>query len=283
MRHISKIIPTLLIAGGSAMLMSTNFASTELITAGAAAPKTNSVDPAKTGAPGENNCTQCHSGSVQSGTGVNTLTFSGGSQYDLSTTYTFNLDITGASSKNGFQIVALDGSNQQAGTWTVTDATNTATQSLSGKSYLNHSGPGTAQSSWSFDWNSPASDLGDVTFYLATNITNSNNSNTGDVVYLSQLTIASNTSTGISYLGRLQESLQVIDLGHTLDLSLNLEEAGHVKVSAFDASGRQLLSEDHGTIGAGQHRFNTPVQVSGLVILNVFVDNHILYTKVIRP
>src|SRR3990167_6252255 len=40
----------------------------------------------KTGAPGENNCTQCHTGTAQSGVGVNTVVMTEGA--DVVTDYT---------------------------------------------------------------------------------------------------------------------------------------------------------------------------------------------------
>jgi hypothetical protein len=64
----------------------------------------------RTGAPGEANCTQCHSGTVQSGTGVNTVTIANGmtpiTNYTPGVTYNVAVSFATASTKNGFQIVA---------------------------------------------------------------------------------------------------------------------------------------------------------------------------------
>lgn len=243
------------------------------------APKANGVAPSKTGAPGENNCTQCHSGTVQSGNGVNNISFSGGTTYVPGSTYTMNVDITGASSKNGFQIVALDGNDNQAGSWSVTNASTTTTQSNMGRSYINHTGAGTSLNSWGFDWDAPSSDVGDVTFYLATNVTNSNNSSSGDMIYISQFTIQSETSNGISYLDRLNESFTVTKQDLEYTLNLDLENSANVTVNAFSLDGKHLYSRNHGRLNAGLQNLTANFNYNGLIIWNVFVDNNIVYKK----
>ena len=245
-------------------------------------PSAGNVLPAKTGAPGENNCTQCHSGTVQSGSGVNDLTYSGGSSYSPSNTYTLDLSLTGGSNKNGFQIVALDGSNQMAGSWSVTDAANTTTQTSGGKSYLNHTGSGTGLTSWSFDWVAPSSDIGDITFYLATNITNNDFSTGGDDIYLSQLTISSGTSTGISYYNRLDNGLEIINQQDQVDFYLPLEAMANVKLKGFTTNGKLIESINFGKLPAGRQMITSEVNYDGVVIYNIFVNNNILYKKVFR-
>ena len=60
----------------------------------------------KTGAPGEGNCTMCHSGSVNDGNATSSVLFSGANnEYELGVTYDLTLSISNGSSKNGFQIV----------------------------------------------------------------------------------------------------------------------------------------------------------------------------------
>ena len=58
--------------------------------------------PGTTGAPGEDNCTKCHSGTVNSGTGSVSVDFnSGGTSYEINKTYTINIDIGESSATNG--------------------------------------------------------------------------------------------------------------------------------------------------------------------------------------
>ncbi|WP_430406255.1 choice-of-anchor V domain-containing protein [Fluviicola sp.] len=144
----------------------------------------------KTGAPGDATCTQCHSGSVQSGSGFNLVTLtSGGSpvtEYLPSTTYQVTVTMSTNNVKNGFEIVPLNPNNTMAGTLAITDATHTKTITSLGKTRVTHKLAGTSLTSWSFNWTSPATNVGTVTFYLATNETNSNAGSTGDVIRTSQ-------------------------------------------------------------------------------------------------
>ena len=130
----------------------------------------------KTGAPGDGTCTDCHSGTVQNGAAMNTVTFADLSgqvtSYTPGQTYAVNVTMASNSTKNGFEIVALTPSNTQAGTVAAVDAINTKTVSSGGKTRITHKTAGSAFTSWSFSWTAPATNVGNVTFYLATNETN---------------------------------------------------------------------------------------------------------------
>ena len=146
----------------------------------------------RTGAPSELNCTVCHNGTVNSGSG--TLTITG-----LPTTYAPNQEIAvtitmkqSNRAKYGFQATAIDDTGKAAGDLVVTDAARTIKQTgIVGpnlRQYMNHSGPGTApngtdQGSWTFTWKAPAQSVGRVTFYVAGNAANGNGANSGDFIY----------------------------------------------------------------------------------------------------
>lgn len=150
--------------------------------------------PGMTGAPGESNCTQCHSGAVQNGTTENVLVISQGgnpvNSYTPGQQYNVNLSMASNPVKRGFQATALNSSNLMAGSFTGVSS-NT---SINGgaKKYANHtSSSNTAANaaSWNWTWTAPAAGTGNVTFYVATNKTNNNNNDNGDMIYLSQHTI----------------------------------------------------------------------------------------------
>ena len=68
----------------------------------------------KTGAPGENNCTQCHAGVINSNGG--SVTISGVSEYQPGQTYNLSVTVTDASSSLfGFSAVALQASGDNGG------------------------------------------------------------------------------------------------------------------------------------------------------------------------
>src|SRR5688572_25509283 len=80
------------------------------------------------GAPGEMNCTMCHTGNPNTGGGSINLV-NPPATYTPGTTYTMQVNVTDPSkTRFGFQLVALRSGNQQAGTITLVSSTNTSLQ-----------------------------------------------------------------------------------------------------------------------------------------------------------
>ena len=94
----------------------------------------------KTGAPGEQNCTACHSGTAQDGANENLLTILNGTtpvtQYTPGQQYTVTLSMASNPTKKGFQATALTSSNVMAGAFTGQSG-NTSISGTS-KKYANH-------------------------------------------------------------------------------------------------------------------------------------------------
>lgn len=149
----------------------------------------------KTGAPGEQNCTSCHSGSAQNGATENQLLVNndiglGITQYTPGATYTVNLSMASNPAKKGFQVTALNAANTMAGMFTAGANTQIKTTTISGgqRKYATHksSSNTSATQTWNWTWVAPTTNEGNVTFYVATNKANNNNNDNGDVIYLSQ-------------------------------------------------------------------------------------------------
>ena len=152
------------------------------------------------GAPGEVSCTGCHSGSANSGPGnINYLIGNGTSTYSPNELFAivFSMDEEDVN-QFGFQTVALKTSNNSnAGTFSLTDEENTRLMSGMGRTYVGHTvcgadvdPPGSIQ--WSFDWQAPGSDVGDINFYLSSLATNHNHSTSGDHTYTEVITLSYN-------------------------------------------------------------------------------------------
>ena len=166
----------------------------------------NSSNPpnGKTGAPGENTCAQCHSGGSYNAavgvTGIPSLVVPG-TTYNVSITNSY----TGLNdpSRSGFQIVALNASNQEAGT--VSNIGSSATTVVfGGKTYVEHAPSlnfGVSNSvSWTFDWTAPSGVNGEViTFYYAAVFGNGSGTG-GDTVESGTyaVTIDNNSGTNLS-------------------------------------------------------------------------------------
>jgi hypothetical protein len=145
----------------------------------------------KTGAPGEGICTDCHN-SFPLNSGDGSLGLSGlPDYYQPSTTYTLTVNLQDPGQVRwGFELSAKDENNQQAGTFTVTDAVNTQSSSSGGITYIKHTSTGTFNGfpdgpvSWTFDWTSPSGKYpGRIFFYVAGNAANGADGNQGDYIY----------------------------------------------------------------------------------------------------
>src|SRR5215208_2123465 len=144
-----------------------------------------------THAPGELDCSDCHTTPAQSG-GTLTLRvpdrYTPGQTYDITVTHA-STDATRV--RWGFQMTALDSADQKAGAFAPADD---RTRVVNGegpfpaREYVEHTAAGTfpGQSNgaaWAFKWAAPAEDVGPVTFYLAGNQANGDGNSSGDNIY----------------------------------------------------------------------------------------------------
>lgn len=241
----------------------------------------------RTGAPGELNCTACHSGTVQSGAGINTVTIADGNgavtEYIPGTTYTVTIDMGVSNPKNGFQIISLNSSNAQAGTNTIISGS--GTQQLngsSGKKYITHTSSGNSLSTWSYEWTAPATNVGDITFYLATNQSNSNSNNTGDLIRVSNFTIGSTVSVDEEASSAVDVSLGFNALAHSLNIQMQSAVTGKASMNIVDMSGKSVQFEELGEVSNGKNGFsvllNHKIQ-AGTYIAHISVNNHFVTKK----
>jgi hypothetical protein len=147
----------------------------------------NSSNPpdGNTGAPFDNLCSQCHSGgSFEGNVDIDGLPNS----ILPNTTYPITITITatsGSPSIGGFQLVAVNASNQNSGNLENTSG-ETGTTFFNTREYIDQRG-GKAFSggsvSWNFNWTSPNGPNGSViTMYFASNLANGNGNTSGDKI-----------------------------------------------------------------------------------------------------
>ncbi len=145
------------------------------------------------GAPGDGVCSNCHFGGQGggaislTGTGL-TLGFIPGQTYDMQ----LRIEDTDAAI-GGFQMVALDASQQSVGTFIPTSGMQTVT--LNGKTYLEHNNPNIFDGSvpntslWNFQWKAPTTATSGITFYVAGVAADWLGTFAGDDVYMSSLSL----------------------------------------------------------------------------------------------
>lgn len=164
--------------------------------------------PARSGAPGETNCTACHGEfPVNSGTGNVTVTglpanYLPNQQVPLTVTVSQTDGVT-----YGFQMTAIDSEGKRAGTYILPVVDPQPLKVINGmvggnqRSYVEHTVDGITPTqfgskTWNFTWTAPAQRVGKVSFYVAGNAANSDGGPGGDYIYTASRGTLS--GTGIS-------------------------------------------------------------------------------------
>ena len=237
------------------------------------------------GAPGENNCTTCHSGSTQDGSSVNTMVFASGTtpvtSYDPGQTYNVALTMTPNPSKKGFQAVAMNSSDQVVGTFGVvtlggaTVAGNRATHTSSSNT---NATPG-----WAWSWTAPSTDQGDVTFYVASMSANGTGGTGGDVVYLSQHVFGSSLGVNEVKADKYNFSAGYSSNDNAVVMDFNSLVAGSMYFNLVDLNGRSVFTYDMGNaqIGKNKEKIALPSDLkNGIYVVNMFVNNNAMSQKI---
>ena len=234
----------------------------------------------RTGAPGEQTCTACHSGTAQDGSNVNLITLLQGAtpvnSYVPGSTYTVALSMSTAATKKGFQATVLDETGNMAGNFTA--GLNTQVNGTTRK-YANHTSTSNTSSTslWGWTWVAPASNVGDVTFYVATNEANNNGNNNGDVIYLSQHIFSSQSGAGIEE-DELDNNFTAgySSSKNSVVISCNTLVSGVMSMNLFDMNGKLIYSQNLGQSIPGQVKENVQLPTaieSGMYVVNFFIDN----------
>lgn len=243
----------------------------------------------RTGAPGEQTCTACHSGTVQNGSAIQTLELRDPSgnvvtSYLPGVTYDVNFKVNNAAPKKGFQLVALAvNGNTQAGSMVATS--NTSVLSSGSKKYVNHKSSSTnTTTGWDFKWTAPATNVGDVKFYVASNVTNSNNNDSGDQIYTSQHTITYNAAASVEEVESVNQfNAFFAATTNTLNLTFNSKIVGEGHLNVVDMSGKSVYNTKIGAVKSGNNtqKVLIPSEIqSGIYLVHLFVNNESAVVKI---
>ena len=202
--------------------------------------------------------------------------------YNPGETYTVSVGMLTTNAKNGFEIVALTPSNTAAGSVAVINATTTKTVTFGGKTRITQKSGGTSLNNWSFHWTAPATNVGNVTFYLGTNVTNSNGSDSGDIIRNSQHVFGStagieeNTAKVAINLGYAQATNSL-----TIDLTSQLN--GEAAINLVDLSGKSVQFEQLGNVATGNNLLQVKLNKQlpkGIYVAHINVNNNFVSKKI---
>ena len=232
-----------------------------------------------TGAPGESTCATCHGASLKVGGSESTMTFKDSANVvisDYKPNHTYNLTFAySISGKKGFQVVALDAQNKQAGT--LTAGTNTIVTTQSSKQYLNHKSA--TSSSWTFKWKAPATDVGDVTFYVAAGNLSS--------IYKSSYKLAAFVESKTTAIKVNENNFEFtafyVAASQNLFLKYDANLKGDAFVNVLDMNGRSVAYKKVGPVnGTSTKEIELSLAVQpGTYVVNMFVNNYMSSKKIL--
>ncbi len=206
-----------------------------------------------TGAPGESSgqtCGSCHSGGSYSpiteqllinklGSTDEEFSYEPGQTYEL----TYTISASGNPLGYGFQLTALDASNNQAGTFSApADNVQIETASLvGGRTYVEHKGVLNSPI-FRVQWTAPSVNSGMITFYHSANAVNKNNATSGDNGTLGAITQL-NPPVGVGIESLFNTELLVHQAPGSGLLYLQAEwlSSERPAISVYEISGRRVV------------------------------------------
>ncbi len=207
--------------------------------------------------PNNVSCTMsgCHSDHLtNSGTAQLSLDLGdAGAGYSPNQTYNININLSKAGMlRAGFQIIAVQDNDQLSSPGTITLSNKATTQILNvsdthggncdatHKTWVEHTFAGTdvsgGNASWTYKWKAPATDVGNITFYLAALEANDDQDNLGDYTYTLSKSMAFNPVQGLAdfYFNNIRiypnPSSDVVNLTYNHQITLD-------EIELLDAKG----------------------------------------------
>ncbi len=237
-----------------------------------------------TGAPGEGLCSDCHLGNnpldIDGDISINGIPTNpiDGERYELEVILR---NPNGLAARGGFQLVVLDGDNNNLGSLENPSA-NSRTRNFLGKQYFEHSPasnfPGENELVWTVDWLVPEDpDNREVNIYAAGNIADGDGSSANDFIVTEVLETTIEMPSSISDLQR--ESLELYPNPTTDRLYVNgLSHGDQFGVEVFDMMGRKVQM---GEISAGQSLSVSHLK-SGTYLVNISDGKNAVSGKFIK-
>ncbi len=253
----------------------------------------NSAPASTTGAPGEANCTTsgCHdSYTLNSGSGSASLSM-GSNSYTPSQTYHLTAEVDYPQwERFGFQLVAIrDKDSSNVGTLVCTESNRTQLISGVGKNYnrnyITYTYDGTqavqtGKGKWEFDWTAPATNEGNVTFYLAAIAANNDGNDLGDYCYTKALSLSASPLAVNNAENDMQ--FNIYHSNENMIVSYQLNGPENIIVDIYDVQGNKVRNSYtyKQSTGKQQLQFTTSQLASGIYFVKLEAGNKTVVKKI---
>ena len=263
----------------------------------------NNMPGGYTGAPGESSCNSCHTNSSMCGssptvlialntdlklfTGLNEITTS--FEYKADSIYSMTFEILNPNVNGGFSITSLDENNDFVGYFTTND-NNAHVQTVGSRSYICHKNA-TAVYSWEFEWTSPPTGTGTVTFYANADKADGAIGVCGDTIIPFKIaiqefidTIVDTTSTTINVLPFEKEISLLTNpiINNSISISAIVPVPKKYYISVYNLMGKLIAFKEQ-TLHTGTKTIKLPFYKKGLFLLNISTNkNEKLVYKIIN-
>ena len=241
----------------------------------------------------------CHGGTNQPATAQNLLlrigldtlsltdTLNANFRYVAGQTYYINFNIKASAFAYGFQTIALDGSNNNAGTFAVTSP---HTKLVAG--YMTHLIATQGYNSWLFKWTAPTTNVGPVTFYYAFNPADSVdfggylNAVPSSNIFVGSTTIQYGNGLGINEINSNISDLEVYPnpVNGAFNLTFNLIKSGNVSASIYSIDGKlctQLVNENMAN-GAFSRNYDIAALPAGIYLVKLNMNGAEVTKKIVK-
>ncbi len=231
------------------------------------------------GAPGEDNCTNCHQGPVQDGSSINFLTVKDGvtpvTNYIPGHTYNVELTVSSNATDKGFNCSSMNASNVYTGVFSA----GIGAQIMGGSA--THSTKNDVE--WKWSWTAPLTDEGDITFYVAT-VNGDGTGLSSDVVYLSQHVLGFTSGIKETVKEKFCFEAGYSSSNNSVDMKFNSIISGDLFFNLIDMKGNSVFTYSLGKslIGVNNEKIILPSQLkSGIYVVNLMIDNNAVSSKII--
>jgi hypothetical protein len=239
-----------------------------------------------TGSPSESACNAsgCHVGTaLNSGPGSVTISSSNLTDWMYVPGQSYSISVTVAETGRslfGLGFEALKSNGDNAGTLVAGTGTTIKTKVVGGfsrKNIVQQTDAGATSNShtFTFTWNAPATDVGNITFYVAGNAANNDNDEAGDHIYTSSQVVGTFVGVNEYYNPDFALNIYPNPASQSLNVQYKLQNASTVGLIIYDSQGAIItqLQNQLETSGEYQKSFDITGLAAGNYMLELNVNN----------